>query len=113
MPAKSARGREPAAAERSHQIVMDDQYRRLLNALLKAPWAGQPVRPFVRGLAWLVVGLGTVSLALAAFFVGVEGIPREDLAFVALAFFGILYMVLLFGRAAYSGRAPRGWLPWS
>jgi hypothetical protein len=81
--------------------------------MLQAPWAGQPVRPFLRALGWLVVGLGTLSLALGAYFLAVEGIPVDDIAFVVTAFFGVLYMVLLFGRTSYTGRAPRGWLPWS
>ena len=92
---------------------MNQHQNQPLKLLFRAPWADQPVRPFVRWLAWVVVGLGTLSVALGVYFSLLEGIPREDIHYVVLAFLGVTYMILLFGRAAYTGRAPRGWLPWS
>ena len=92
---------------------MNPQQREALARLLQAPWSGQVVRPSMRWLAWVVVLLGAFSLAMFGVVTMMDGFSQESLRLFGPGSIGVLYMVLVFGRAAYTGRAPRGWLPWS
>lgn len=83
-----------------------------MKELLEAPWSNQPVRPFVRFLAWIFVACDVLALSLVGYFSAKEGIPREHMLFVIGGLALILYALFLFGRVALTGKAPSGWLPW-
>ena len=78
------------------------------------PWSEQPVRRWVRVLAWIWVALFVLVLPLAVFFTWQDGgIPREYWLFTGLFALGELYFTVLLYHVATKGFAPRTWLPWT
>ena len=79
----------------------------------KPPWSGQPVRPWVRVLAWIFVILALLGGIGAAIFVTLEGgVPIEELPLLALFLAGELYFICLLAHVGIKGVAPTSWLPW-
>jgi len=83
------------------------------NAMEKPPWSGQPVRRWVRVLAWIFV-----ILALMAGLIGMvlllhgTGIAKEQLPMALLFLFGEIYFVAVLLHVIIKGTAPSSWLPW-
>jgi hypothetical protein len=83
------------------------------NLSAKPPWSGQPVRLWVRILAWIFVILALLAGIGAAVFITLEGgVPREDLPSLGLFLVGELYFVCLLAHVGIKGVAPTSWLPW-
>ena len=78
----------------------------------RAPWSGQRVSLAVRAGAGFFVIIGAVvALFLgSAYLTGGKAleVTLVDVAGALLA----VYVSILFGRVAITGRAPRGWIPW-
>jgi hypothetical protein len=83
-----------------------------MKELLQLPWSNQPVRPFVRWLAWVFVACDGVAISLVGYFSVREGIAAQDVTFVLGTLALMLFFLLLFGRVALTGTAPVGWVPW-
>ncbi len=81
--------------------------------LFKVPWSNQKVGLLARVLAFLFVAFGLVSASAYVYLVIFAGLIIEISALDIITLIGIVYMVLLFGRIALTGKAPKGWLPWS
>jgi hypothetical protein len=75
-------------------------------------WSNQPVRPFVRFLAWVFISADALALCLVSYFSATEGVGREQLTFTFGMVALMLYSLLLVGRVALTGKAPTGWVPW-
>ena len=83
-----------------------------MHDLLKAPWANQPVGPFIRVLAWVFVACGFFAYGGLTYFTVKEGVPTSlPLEFLGLLV-GTLYMLAIFLFVAIKGKAPSGWVPW-
>ncbi|MGY0800162.1 hypothetical protein ACW7G0_14060 [Lysobacter sp. A286] len=87
--------------------------RRSHEFFVKPPWSGQPVRPWIRFLAWTFVVLTLLAGISAAVFITLEGgVPREQLPVLCLFVAGELYFVSLLSYVGVKGVAPSSWLPW-
>ena len=90
------------------------------------PWKNQPVRPFVRILAWVFVIITLLTYLAIIVLIANDVIKGNtllsDLSFVNSGFLGFfkaifflvgpIYFCVLFGHVAIKGRAPSTWLPW-
>lgn len=77
------------------------------------PWSGQPVRRWVRALAWLWIAIFVFIIPLAAFLIWHDGgIPRRYWLAAAAFACGEIYFTLLLLHVATKGHAPTTWIPW-
>ena len=80
--------------------------------LFKAPWSNQKVGLLARLLAFLFLAFGLFTVCTYAYLVIFEGLSISISALDVVTVIAIIYMTLLFGRVALTGKAPKGWLPW-
>ena len=78
----------------------------------RPPWSNQPVKMWIRVLAWIWVILLVFLTAVLVWMIIPDKIPQEDILNVLGVVAGELYMTLLFAHVAIRGRAPAGWIPW-
>ena len=77
------------------------------------PWSGQPVRIWVRALAWFWVALFLVVVPIAAFHTWQDGgVPREYWLKGLILLLGEFYFTILLFHIAAKGLAPKTWMPW-
>lgn len=80
---------------------------------MKAPWAGEKVGYFIRGLAMLFIlcAVYVCYLLLVNFPELVwESLPHHPVKILNM--FTSPYIFLLFLRVAVTGHAPKSWVPW-
>ena len=80
--------------------------------MVKPPWSGQSVRPWVRFLAWIFLILALLAGVAAAFLIIRDGkITAEQLP-VIFFLIGEMYFFALLLHVVIKGVAPTTWLPW-
>jgi hypothetical protein len=83
-----------------------------MREILKAPWANEPVGPFVRFLAWVFVACGLFAFGSAAYFTAKEGLPTSMPLKAYCIILSTVYLLAVFLFVGLRGRAPSGWVPW-
>jgi uncharacterized membrane protein YiaA len=83
-----------------------------MNASRQPTGFGQPVRPVIRALAWVILVCGVLALVSIGLF-EILWCAREKSFFESVFNFGLVAVVTAHSaRIAITGRAARGWLPW-
>lgn len=85
---------------------------------MDAPWKGEKVNVFVRALAWLFIACALFAVGGTLYFGIIEGegfsIEGDVSGYLEFTFSVVstCYIFLLFAKVAFTGFAPKSWVPW-
>lgn len=80
--------------------------------MIKPPWKGERVKPFIRILAIIFIACACFALIGGLYYLVKDGIPKNMILEVVLLILLELYITILFSHVAITGRAPSTWYGW-